>query len=367
MRARRQGRRSTGATTGLGGDRILAMASGPGGGPGVPARQARPRARRLRACRPTVVEERIAGAVADQERRSSMSSREAVPTTKRPDSAELRDGYAEVGDVGCITSRPATGRWSSCCTASRSSGTAGGSRSRRSWRRASASSRPTCAATTCRRSQTASPTTPPTSWPTTSAVSSSELGAESAIVVGHDWGGTAAWTLAMNHPEVVDRLAILNAAHPRKLNEGLRHPASCDGPGTSSTSSSRTCPSATCAPTTGSSSSTSCATRDPPYTPEEIERYIEAWSQPGAAKAMIDYYRAAVRLVQAEIRPDHGAHPGHLGRARSLPRPDARRAPPRRRAQPRPRRAPARRVALGPPRRGGARHDLLIDFFAPAR
>src|SRR5678809_25968 len=25
--------------------------------------------------------------------------------------------------------------------------------------------------------------------------------------VGHDWGGTAAWTLAMNHPEVVDRLA----------------------------------------------------------------------------------------------------------------------------------------------------------------
>ena len=34
-----------------------------------------------------------------------------------------------------------------------------------------------------------------------------ERGAESALVVGHDWGGTAAWTLAMNHPEVVDRLA----------------------------------------------------------------------------------------------------------------------------------------------------------------
>ena len=52
-----------------------------------------------------------------------------------------------------------------------------------------------------------------------------ERGAESALVVGHDWGGTAAWTLAMNHPEVVDRLAILDAAHPRKLNEGLRHPS----------------------------------------------------------------------------------------------------------------------------------------------
>src|ERR1700716_3827935 len=31
-----------------------------------------------------------------------------------------------------------------------------------------------------------------------------ERGAESALLVGHDWGGTAAWTAAMNHPEVVD-------------------------------------------------------------------------------------------------------------------------------------------------------------------
>src|SRR4051794_17168829 len=52
-----------------------------------------------------------------------------------------------------------------------------------------------------------------------------ERGAESALLVGHDWGGTAAWTAAMNHPDVVDRPAILNAAHPRKLNEGLRHPS----------------------------------------------------------------------------------------------------------------------------------------------
>ena len=52
-----------------------------------------------------------------------------------------------------------------------------------------------------------------------------ELGAESAFLVGHDWGGSIAWTIAMNHPEVVDRLAILNAAHPRKLSEGLKHPS----------------------------------------------------------------------------------------------------------------------------------------------
>ena len=51
-----------------------------------------------------------------------------------------------------------------------------------------------------------------------------DRGAESALLVGHDWGGTIAWATAMNHPEVVDRLAILNAAHPRKLSQGLHHP-----------------------------------------------------------------------------------------------------------------------------------------------
>ena len=51
-----------------------------------------------------------------------------------------------------------------------------------------------------------------------------ERGAESALLVGHDWGGSVAWATAMNHPEVVDRLAILNAAHPRKLSQGLHHP-----------------------------------------------------------------------------------------------------------------------------------------------
>jgi pimeloyl-ACP methyl ester carboxylesterase len=51
-----------------------------------------------------------------------------------------------------------------------------------------------------------------------------ERGVESAMVVGHDWGGTAAWNTAMNHPEVVDRLVILNAAHPRRLQRGLRSP-----------------------------------------------------------------------------------------------------------------------------------------------
>ena len=35
-----------------------------------------------------------------------------------------------------------------------------------------------------------------------------------AFVVGHDWGGAVAWNLAMKRPDLVRRLAILNAPHP---------------------------------------------------------------------------------------------------------------------------------------------------------
>ncbi len=44
---------------------------------------------------------------------------------------------------------------------------------------------------------------------------------ERAIVVGHDWGGAVAWSLAMSHPEAVERLIILNLPHPQGLRREL--------------------------------------------------------------------------------------------------------------------------------------------------
>jgi len=45
----------------------------------------------------------------------------------------------------------------------------------------------------------------------------------------------------------------------------------------------------------------------PAFTPEETDRYVEAWSQPGAATGMINYYRSSVRQSQkkaeAALRP----------------------------------------------------------------
>jgi pimeloyl-ACP methyl ester carboxylesterase len=42
-------------------------------------------------------------------------------------------------------------------------------------------------------------------------------GRDKAIVVGHDWGGAVAWGVAMNAPQFVERLIILNLPHPRGM------------------------------------------------------------------------------------------------------------------------------------------------------
>uniref|UniRef100_B8HXY2 Alpha/beta hydrolase fold protein n=1 Tax=Cyanothece sp. (strain PCC 7425 / ATCC 29141) TaxID=395961 RepID=B8HXY2_CYAP4 len=43
------------------------------------------------------------------------------------------------------------------------------------------------------------------------------LGYEKAYIVGHDCGGLLAWHLAQKFPQVVQRLAVLNAPHPDRL------------------------------------------------------------------------------------------------------------------------------------------------------
>jgi epoxide hydrolase 4 len=43
----------------------------------------------------------------------------------------------------------------------------------------------------------------------------------SAAVVGHDWGGVIAWALAARHPDLVSRLVIVNAPHPRLFARAL--------------------------------------------------------------------------------------------------------------------------------------------------
>ena len=197
-----------------------------------------------------------------------------------------------------------------------------------------------------------------------------ELGAESALLVGHDWGGTVAWTIAMSHPQVVDRLAILNAAHPRRLMQGLRKPSQLRKswyffyfqlPGLPERQVR--------AGNWRFFRNFLRATRPDAYTAQDIERYVEAWSQPGAATGMINYYRFSVRQspkrAKAQIRPTEvptlviwGQRDRYLGP--ELAEPDRADVP------------NLDRVERLPDASHWVHHDepgrvtqLLIDFFAP--
>jgi pimeloyl-ACP methyl ester carboxylesterase len=43
------------------------------------------------------------------------------------------------------------------------------------------------------------------------------LGEANAVVVGHDWGGLVAWTMAAYFPKVVRRLAVISVPHPLRV------------------------------------------------------------------------------------------------------------------------------------------------------
>lgn len=50
------------------------------------------------------------------------------------------------------------------------------------------------------------------------------LGYNKCTLVGHDWGGAIAWNFAYKHPDMLDKLIILNLPHPAKFAEGFRNP-----------------------------------------------------------------------------------------------------------------------------------------------
>ncbi len=135
-----------------------------------------------------------------------------------------------------------------------------------------------------------------------------DLGREKAVVVGHDWGGVVAWRLAMDYPEVVDRLVILNAPHPRamarEMNRGWQQrlrslyalffqlPWLPEALLTLS-------PRATARLVVGR-----LGTREGVLASDDVEILAGAIAQPGAMTAALNWYRAAVRFPPARRTAD---------------------------------------------------------------
>lgn len=50
------------------------------------------------------------------------------------------------------------------------------------------------------------------------------LGYERCVLVGHDWGGAIAWSVAYDSPELLEELIVMNLPHPAKFRQGLQTP-----------------------------------------------------------------------------------------------------------------------------------------------
>ena len=128
------------------------------------------------------------------------------------------------------------------------------------------------------------------------------LGIGGFTLAGHDWGGAIAWLAALQHPERVRRLVIVNAPHPLIFQRSMfDNPAQREA------------------------SQYIRAFRDPNFEKmieamgfdhffdasfarhagtakigdEERAIYLDQWRQPGAFTAMLNWYRAATVIVPA--------------------------------------------------------------------
>jgi pimeloyl-ACP methyl ester carboxylesterase len=124
-----------------------------------------------------------------------------------------------------------------------------------------------------------------------------ERGERSALLVGHDWGAVVAWATAMYHPQAVERLAILNLPHPRRFLRALRDPRQLMRSWYMFFFQLPWLPerAARLRNWEGLRRPLERDSHPGAFTPTDLERYLEAWSRPGALTAMLNYYRAVFR------------------------------------------------------------------------
>ncbi|MBI3493434.1 MAG: alpha/beta hydrolase [Acidobacteria bacterium] len=115
-------------------------------------------------------------------------------------------------------------------------------------------------------------------------------------LVAHDWGGVVAWVFAAQHPEMLDKLVIINAPHPTVFARELReNPAQQQAslymlmfrsPEAEATLSGNDYARLT-------SMVLGAGLKDGSVTEVDKAVYLAAWSQPGALTGGLNYYRAS--------------------------------------------------------------------------
>lgn len=131
------------------------------------------------------------------------------------------------------------------------------------------------------------------------------FGADQASLVGHDFGGAIAWWLASQWPDRIARLSVLNTPHPVRFLRGWLTPAQAARSSYMLLFQLPGIPEITLRARDfavlrwllrsrpGRAASLSQA---------DMQQYLHAWQQPGALRAMLNYYRALKYLGPVQTR-----------------------------------------------------------------
>ncbi|HEV3060992.1 MAG TPA: alpha/beta hydrolase [Vicinamibacterales bacterium] len=121
-------------------------------------------------------------------------------------------------------------------------------------------------------------------------------GGRTFTLVAHDWGGVVAWVFAALHPDMIDRLVIVNAPHPTVFGRLLREDPDQQrasqymlmfrSPEAEATLSANGYERLT-------SMVLGAGLRAGTVTEQDKQEYIAAWSQPGALTGGLNYYRSS--------------------------------------------------------------------------
>jgi pimeloyl-ACP methyl ester carboxylesterase len=129
------------------------------------------------------------------------------------------------------------------------------------------------------------------------------LGYDKAVIVGHDVGGGIAWLLAILHPEIVHKLIVCNLPHPNAMREILNrlylpqflklwYAAAFQIP---------ILPELILRARNYTMLAKMFQQGGAQQTNEELNYYREAWSQPGALRAMLSGYRTPLKSYRSYI------------------------------------------------------------------
>ena len=121
---------------------------------------------------------------------------------------------------------------------------------------------------------------------------------EKVNLVGHDWGAVVAWALALLHPERLHKVSIMNVPHPAVMRRFLTRDIEqirrswyvffFQLPWIPEMGMKQNNWRGAVGALRGSG-------KIHTFTNDDIMKYKEAWSQPGAMTSMINWYRAVIR------------------------------------------------------------------------